>query len=136
MVFALPETAKTQKARLDLRAFCGSVADVLRDRRFVAYTLAGGFGQACMFAYISGSPFVLIELFHVSPQAYGVLFGANAVGLIVGSQVNHRLLATRTPEALLRGATLAVTLVGLVLMGVALSGRGGLPAVAVHSSRV
>lgn len=37
-----------------------------------------------MFAYIAGSPFVFITLHGVPPARYGLLFGANALGVLVG----------------------------------------------------
>ncbi|WP_437687640.1 multidrug effflux MFS transporter [Sorangium sp. So ce176] len=129
MAVALPETAVERTPRLDLRVIGAHLRELARDHGFVAYTLAGAFGQAGMFAYISGSPFVLIELFHVSPQHYGWIFGANAFGLIAGAQVNHRLLGRRSPAWLLARATAATTAVGAVLLAIAVSGWGGLAAV-------
>ena len=68
-------------------------------RGFMAHSLAGGFGQAGMFAYIIGSPRVFIELYGVPPQYFGLLlFGANALSLIVCSQISARLLRTHPPR--------------------------------------
>ena len=50
---------------------------------------AGIFGA--MFAYISGTPFVYIELFGVAPDTYGLLFALNA-GDQVSAQVNGSVL--------------------------------------------
>ncbi|MFT3767677.1 MAG: multidrug effflux MFS transporter [Minicystis sp.] len=97
MITLLPETATARTPSLDVGHIGRNLRELSRDRSFMAYTLTGAFSQAGMFAYISGSPFVLIELFHVSPQRYGWIFGANAFGLIAGSQINHRLLARRSP---------------------------------------
>ncbi|KYF90911.1 MFS transporter [Sorangium cellulosum] len=129
MAAALPETAVERTKRLDVRVIGAHLRELARDHAFVAYTLTGAFGQAGMFAYISGSPFVLIELFHVSPQHYGWIFGANAFGLIASAQVNHRLLARRSPAWLLARATAATTAVGAVLLAVGISGWGGIAAV-------
>ncbi len=52
-------------------------------RGFMSHSLAGGFGQAGMFAYIIGSPRVFIELYGVDPKYYGLLFGTNALSLII-----------------------------------------------------
>lgn len=131
MIVALPETATTRVERLDLGGIARNIVAILRDRGFLAYTLTGAFASAGMFAYISGSPFVFIEIFHVSPQAYGWLFGANAFGLIAGSQLNHRLLARRSPAAVLSGSTVVVMLAGLALLVVATTRWGGLPAMAL-----
>jgi DHA1 family bicyclomycin/chloramphenicol resistance-like MFS transporter len=75
--------------------------DLLRQRQFMAYVLCGGLIQAGMFAYISGSPFVLIELHGIEPQHFGFVFGANAIGLIACSQINARLLIRRSADRVL-----------------------------------
>ena len=50
--------------------------------------LSGGLVFSGLLAYISGSSFVFIELFHVPPERFGLYFGANAIGLMIASQVN------------------------------------------------
>jgi DHA1 family bicyclomycin/chloramphenicol resistance-like MFS transporter len=95
---------------------------LLRHRRFMCYTLAGGFGSAGMFAYIAGSPRVFIELFHVDPRYFGLLFGLNAASLIVASQVSARLLSRHVPDTLLRRAQ--VTLVAMTLAALLLTLTG------------
>lgn len=100
---------------------------LLRDRRFLGYTLSGGFASAGMFAYITGSPQVFITLYGVPAQDYGWLFGLNALGLIAGSQYNRRLLLRHSADTILRRANRATVILGLVLVMMAVSGRGGLP---------
>jgi DHA1 family bicyclomycin/chloramphenicol resistance-like MFS transporter len=126
---ALPETATQRLERLDLRTIGRQLRELARDRDFVAYSLAGGFSQAGMFAYIAGSPFVLIGIFHVSPQAYGWMFGANAAGLITASQLNRRLLVGSTPARVLARATVVAVVAGGCLLALALAGIHVLPAV-------
>ncbi len=110
VLLGLPETLPPERRS---RAGLGQALEVygrlLADRRFVGYALAGGFVAAGMFAYISGSPFVFIELYGVAPTHYGWLFGANALGLVAASQINRRLLARYHGEAIL-STTLAVTM--------------------------
>jgi DHA1 family bicyclomycin/chloramphenicol resistance-like MFS transporter len=124
---ALPETGAPGGSGA---GFLPGLRAVWRDPQFAAFTLAGGFSQAAMFAYISGSPFVYIQLFHVSPRAFAWFFGTNAFGLITASQVNRRLLARASPARLLVTAATAALAVGTVLAGVALAGRATLPTVA------
>ncbi len=102
-------------------------AALLRHRGFMAHSLAGGFGQAGMFAYIISSPRLFIELYGVDPQHYGLLFGANAAGLIIGSQVSARLLRTYTPLQLQRGALTALAVASLAALALALAGLMTLP---------
>jgi DHA1 family bicyclomycin/chloramphenicol resistance-like MFS transporter len=127
VLFALPESLPAERrARGGLGAVLGVYRELLSDRRFVGYALAGGFVSAGMFAYISGSPFVVIELHGVSPQRYGWIFGANALGLIAASQLNRWLLSRFTSHGIL-GAGLAVCAgSGLLLTLVAATGFGGL----------
>ena len=127
----LPETSTQRMAQLDLQAIGAQMRALGKDRYFVAYSFAGGFSQAGMFAYISGSPFVLIEIFHVSPQAYGWIFGANAAGLIAASQLNRRLLATRPPAKVLARALLVALVAGGALLLLAMLRAEILPAVLV-----
>ncbi len=125
----LPETRPTgTTAGGGIGAALRVYGALLRDRSFLGYTLSGGFAQAGMFAYITGSPHVFIELHGVPAQAYGWLFGLNALGLIVSSQLNRRLLLRHTADAILRRANRATVLLGLALLAVAASDWGGLPA--------
>lgn len=89
---------------------------LLADRMFVGLALAGGLSFAAMFAYISGSPFVLQNLYGVSPQLYSIIFGVNALGLITVGQLNGRLVGRVAPERLLLTGISGVALGGLALL--------------------
>jgi DHA1 family bicyclomycin/chloramphenicol resistance-like MFS transporter len=103
---------------------------VLGDRRFIFATLAGGFSQSGMFAYISGSPFVFMEIHHVSPDRFAWLFGLNALGLIAASQINRRLLSRFSPARIALAAALVMVLAGTVLVGLGVTGTGSVPTIA------
>ena len=102
-----------------------------RDARFVGYAFSGGLAAAGMFAYISGSPHVLIDLYGVPPQAYGWIFSANALGLIVASQFNRWLLARFTPDAVLARAFMMVAFSGVALVLLAKTNAAGLAGILV-----
>ncbi len=129
--FGLPETLAERGAPLSLRSVTGGYLRMLRHRRFMGYALAGGTASAGMFAYISGAAFVFIEVFGVSPDRFGLFFGANAFGLIVVSQANSWLLRRFRAEYILRGALSVFAGAGLVLLLTASTGWGGLWGVAV-----
>lgn len=124
-LFALRETRPRTTVRLGAGSALRGYARLLGERRFVGYTLAGGFAQAGMFAYISGSPFVFIEVYGVPAASYGWLFGLNALGLIAASQINARLIGTLGPDRLLARANLANALFGAALAATAATGFGG-----------
>ncbi|MDF3834038.1 Bcr/CflA family multidrug efflux MFS transporter [Cupriavidus basilensis] len=112
---------------LHLGHVLSNYGELLRDRGFVGYSLSAGCAQAGMFAYIAGSPFVLIELHGIDPSHYGYVFGTNALGLIAMSQLNARLVRNRTLDHVLRGALVAPCLAGLALAAAVLAGVAPLP---------
>lgn len=128
-VLWLPETRPaTPSAEGALRSYAG----LLRDSGFMAYALTGGLASAAMFAYITGSPYVFIELYGVPAQHYGWLFGANALGLIAASQLNRRLLRRWPAAAVLRVATAVNLVFAVVFLGLVASGAvHGLAALAL-----
>ncbi|WP_354700946.1 Bicyclomycin resistance protein [Paraconexibacter sp. AEG42_29] len=117
----LPETHAPDRRRTGgVRETTSVFATLLRDRTFLACTLACGLSFAAMFAYIAGSPFVLQEVYDVSPQTFSLLFAVNALGILLGSQVSGRLVGRVAPDRLLTLGvrTAAAGAVGLVLVSV------------------
>lgn len=58
---------------------------VLRNTQFMRYVLVQAFAMGVMFTYIAASPFIFQEHFNMSPLAYSLCFGANAVAIMLGS---------------------------------------------------
>lgn len=83
-----PNRAKSLKAKDVLKDY----RDVLQEKTFLYYALASSIAMAGMFAYISGSPFVFMKFHGFTEQQYGWVFGGNAMGFIIGSQINRVLL--------------------------------------------
>lgn len=97
---------------------------LVKNRTFMGYALAQGFVMAAMFAYISGSPFILQNIFGVSPQVFSVFFGVNSIGIIIAGQITGRL-AGRIPERKLLAAGLALSFTGGgVLLVMTITGGG------------
>jgi DHA1 family bicyclomycin/chloramphenicol resistance-like MFS transporter len=121
----LPETRPAQhERRLGALAVAREYTTLLLDRRFLGYALSGALGNAAFFVYLTGSPFVLMELFSLSPTTYSVLFALNTLGLIVGSQVNERLLAGHSLDRLLgagNSASLVLTAALLLVVSTTLA---------------
>lgn len=68
---------------------------VLRHGQFMRYVWIQAFAMGAMFVYIAASPFIFQEHFGMSPLAYSLCFGINAVGIMLGS-----LAASRFADAL------------------------------------
>jgi DHA1 family bicyclomycin/chloramphenicol resistance-like MFS transporter len=113
------------------RRHAGGVAGALRtfgrlvvDRAFIGHALACGLAFGAMFAYISGSPFVIQDIYGASPQLFSVMFAGNALGLVTASQLNRALLRRLEPRVILRAAVSAQALAGVALLGVVAAGVG------------
>lgn len=123
----LPETLPVER-RLParIRVSLNSYARLFSDRLFVAMVLVAGLMFATLFAYISGSPFLLQEFYHLTPQQFGLAFSANAVGLIAMTQLNPLLVRRFGPVRVLTAAVVFSTVAAVVLLGVQVAGVGGL----------
>ena len=111
----LPET-REPNPDIKLTQTFGTYFNILKDRNFLAFTLGGGLAQAGMFAYITGSPFVFIELFGVPAEYFGWIFGSNALGMIALSQINARVVRNVDPTRLLRVSLSVTAVFSLVLI--------------------
>ncbi|GAA2706164.1 multidrug effflux MFS transporter [Micromonospora olivasterospora] len=128
----LPETLPPDRRRRGgVVATAALYGSLLRDRTFVGLVLVAGLAMAALFAYVSGSSFVLQEQYGLDEQQFGFAFGAGAVGLITATQFNVRLLRRHSPQRILVVALAVGTAAGLVLLTVAATGLGGLPSLLV-----
>ena len=125
---SLPPARRRRQRAADVVA---TYLGLLRDRTYIGYVLTGALIFAGLLAYISGSPFVFIELFGVPPEQYGLFFGVNAIGIIIASQVN-RWLANKYDARHIISAVLPVSVTaGAVLLIDAATGFGGFPGILV-----
>ena len=130
-LMSLPETLPAERRQASrLSGMIGAYGRLLADRRYLGYALCSSFIYGGMFAYISGTPFVYIELFGVRPENYGYLFGVNIVGMIIVNTVNSRVVLHFGTDRVLRMGCLLASVVGLALLGFAVTGQGGLVAIA------
>ena len=104
---------------------------LIRHRLLIAHALAGSLVLAGLFAYVAGSPFVFIQLFHVRPEHFWLFFGTNAAGLIASSQVNGWLVQRADPRKVLRGGLIAAAVAGALLLTAAETHAGGFPGLLV-----
>ena len=90
--------------------------EILRNRQFLTYTLAGAFAFATLFIYLAGSPAIFMERFGISPKAYSGIFALLSVGFIGSNQVNILLLRKYKSEQIFRTAMIGLVLVDLVFL--------------------
>lgn len=126
-LMTLPETLpKTTRSSLRPMVLVESYRKLLTNRAFLGYAVGCSFIYAGMFAFISGSPFVYIDLFGVRPENYGYLFGINIVGMIIMNTINSRIVMRFGSDRILRAGTVLSALSGILLVIVAMQGWGGM----------
>jgi MFS transporter, DHA1 family, multidrug resistance protein len=79
-----------------------------------------------MFAYISNSPFVLIQVFGVRSDRYGFFFALTALSLMVAALTNGRLVRHFAPESVLRAGVVLVGAGGAALLACVIMRAGGI----------
>jgi DHA1 family bicyclomycin/chloramphenicol resistance-like MFS transporter len=132
VAFLLPESLPIERRRRQpVGVVLSTYLRLLVDRTYICYVLSGALIFAGLLTYVSGSPYVFIELFHVSPERYGLYFGVNACGIMAASQTN-RWLATRIEARRIVGVVLSVAVTAsLVLLFDAYTGFGGFAGILV-----
>jgi DHA1 family bicyclomycin/chloramphenicol resistance-like MFS transporter len=95
-------------------------------RNFVGYALTGGTMMAGTFAYIAALPFVIVNVYGHPSSYFSWVFGINAVGFIIASQVNVRVQRKHSPERVLLGALLLQMAAAAVFVTDVVAGWGGL----------
>lgn len=115
--YFLPQS-KAPDANVSLRP--GNVLkdykDVFKEPSFAIYALAGSFSFAGIFAHISGSPFIYMEYFGLSETIYGWIFGLNALGFVVCSQINRLWLRKRNSREIVLKAIAIQSVAGFLLL--------------------
>jgi DHA1 family bicyclomycin/chloramphenicol resistance-like MFS transporter len=125
--YALPETLPDERRRTGgLSSTLRDFTRLLGDRVFVGLILLAGLAMSTIFAFVSGSPFVFQGHFGMSEQEFGYAFGVGALGLVLASQLNVRLLRRRSPSQVLTRSFVAATVAGGLLLTCAATGFGGM----------
>lgn len=93
VLFLLPESLdESLRTKGSILQTFITFKQLLVDRSFIGFALAIAFMYAMMFAYISGSSFVLQNLYGVSAQVYSLIFAINGIGIVTCSQITGRLV--------------------------------------------
>ncbi len=113
-----PDTTATRVGRILI-----NFRILLTDRNYLGCLLGLGLSYSALFAFISGSSFVLIGWYGLSPGVYGLSFGGVVAGYITGTQLAGWLVRQRGADWLLQsggwlGAVAGATMLCLDLAGV------------------
>lgn len=99
---------------------------VMKEPQFYTYALTGAFAFSGLFVYVSSSPVVFMDIFHVSGHGFGWIFAGLSVGFIGSSQVNSLLLRRFRSEQIITIAMAGQAIVGVVFFAGTYMGWFGL----------
>lgn len=89
---------------------------VLKDPQFFTYAISGAFVFAGLFAYVSSSPIVFIEVFKVSEKNFGWIFAGLSVGFIGSSQVNSQLVKHYKSEQIVNVTMFCMVIISAIFL--------------------
>ena len=125
VAFGLGETLPVARRQSGgILTLLATFRELLAMRRFVGYALTGSFAFAMGIVYISTSPFILQNIYGLSPQIIGYIFGINSLGLIFTAQVGARLVGRVSPQKLLNWGVVIIALAGMALLVAVISNLG------------
>jgi len=123
--FNLPETRPDHVTGGSLSFLVAEARALLQSRAFNAYVLAATLGSATFFAFLGGSPHVVIGLMGESSAAYGAWFIITAFGYMMGNLTAAKLSPRFGVDRMIRaglcfelfGAMLTIFIVWLFPLG-------------------
>jgi MFS transporter, DHA1 family, multidrug resistance protein len=74
---------------------------LFHDRVFIGVAVIGGMQFSALFAYLSSSSFLFQDIYGLTAQQFGLLFGVNSVGLVVANQISSRVMRRVGPQWIL-----------------------------------
>ena len=121
----LPHAHEPDKSvSLRLTPILKNYAAVLRERQFTVFAVSSAFAFSGLLAYVAGSPIIFMEVFHVNPRTFGLIFAGLASGFIGSNQINVLLLRKFTSVQIYSGAMLIEFPVAILFLIGAVLGFG------------
>jgi DHA1 family bicyclomycin/chloramphenicol resistance-like MFS transporter len=114
----LPETLNTRAEPVSLPSMLRSYRIVGRNPAYLAYLAITSASYAGLFAWISGSAFVLQDLYGLAPFDFGVAFALGSVGYMTGSVIAARLVIRLGLDGVLGLGGCACAAGGLAMLAV------------------
>ena len=118
----IPEPMKTEyRQPLRVCSLLWNYRTILSDTSFLGYTFTNSLTFAGLFAFLSGSSFVLIDFLGISTEHFGLYFACGVAGYIAGNMVAIRLgYRLASDQILVRGLMISA-ICGLTMAGLAVA---------------
>ena len=122
LILMLPEPlAKAQRQSIHPSTILANFRLLLSQRAFIGYTLVNATAFSGLFAYLSGSSFVLIEYMGVAPTLYGVMFTLIVAGFFFGTLISGRYSHRLGRDRLITLGTMVCATGGVAMAGLAVA---------------
>jgi len=121
VVETLPKERRTGKGHSTIGE---RYRNVFSDRIFVGVAIMGAMNFSGLFSYLSSSSFLFQELYSMDAQQYGLLFGANSIGVVIGVQISSRLMRWFGPQWVLATTTIVQVFSAITMFGLAFTDAG------------
>jgi DHA1 family bicyclomycin/chloramphenicol resistance-like MFS transporter len=127
VIFLLPESYQPDPSySLKPLPIIGNFLQVVKNKQFLTYSLCGAFAFAGLFAYVSSSSIVFLEVYKISKTGFGWIFAGLSVGFIGSSQVNSILIKKYKSEQLVNASLIWLVFISAVFLIGAMNGWFGL----------
>jgi DHA1 family bicyclomycin/chloramphenicol resistance-like MFS transporter len=117
VIFFLPESYRADPSySLKPKPIISGFIAVIKTPQFYTYAISGGIAFSGLFAYISSSPVVFMEVFKISSKTYGWIFALLSVGFIGSSQVNSMLVKRYKSQQIVNAALIAMVIISALFL--------------------
>lgn len=126
IIAVMPETLRLRSPHpLSPFAIFRGFGTLLQNRAFRVYVALTALAYAGLFAFISGSSFVLTGVYGLTPVQYGFSFAFGVGGYIGGTILAQRLVGRRGMDGVIALGVLLLAMGGLTMLGSVATGAGG-----------
>lgn len=120
VIFILPKSKPDTTFSLMPVPIVKGFLSVFNNRQFLIYSISGGTASSGLYAYLSGSPFVMMDIYGLNEKEYGWVFAFVAAGLITSSQLNNLMLKRYRSEFIAKKALMIQAVAGSLMLILAL----------------
>ncbi|MDL2296540.1 multidrug effflux MFS transporter [Bacteroidales bacterium OttesenSCG-928-B11] len=119
-LFFLPETHRNSYPKTEKNVFKGYF-EILKIRKFLIYSILGGIANGALMIYVGNGPFLIMEKGGFSNNMFSLIFGTNALGLMIASSITPTLQRQIPTEKLVKYALTFMFGASIILLGAMLA---------------
>ena len=88
---------------------------LLQCKSFVVYGLTCGIALSLIICHVTLSPSILMGASGITPMEFSVLFGSNAVVILIANLINHKLMNKVSSHTMLKTGLVLMMLSGVIM---------------------